>query len=164
MRKMRVRLGVEHPYCDTIQLTILILYFVVWGTDVLGHFVFNISTILVSLPSFPLLVFAVILSIGLGVYLTLKSHEAVFDEIAAKPKLIDSGVYSKVRHPMYLGILMFCLGFLFVMFSLLSLGIWVIFFIFYDMMATFEEKDIIRKLGDQYVDYKKHVGKWFPKL
>lgn len=164
MSKRRVGLGVEHPYCDTIQLVMVILFFVVWGLDVLGYFVFNISTILAGLLSFPLLVFPAILSIGFGIYLASKSHEAVFGEAKTHPKLIDSGVYSKVRHPMYLGILMLCLGFLFIMFSLLSLGIWAIFFVFYDRMATFEEKDLIRKLGDQYVDYQKRVGKWFLKL
>jgi len=65
---------------------------------------------------------------------------------------------------MYLGILMFCLGFFFVVPSLLSLGVWVTFFILYDRMATYEENDLVRLLGDEYTAYQKRVPKWLIKL
>ena len=48
--------------------------------------------------------------------------------------------------------------------SLLSLGVWVAFFIFYDKMATYEERDLIRTIGEEYVDYQKQVSKWGLKL
>jgi protein-S-isoprenylcysteine O-methyltransferase Ste14 len=57
---------------------------------------------------------------------------------------------------------MFCLGFLFIMPSLLSFGVWTAFFIFYDKMATYEEKDLIRMLGEGYIHYRKRVPKWCP--
>lgn len=157
-------LGSEHPNCDTVQLALIILFFFIWTIDVLSHLIFNFSTISIEISHFPLLIFPTILSLGIGIYLASKSHEVIFGETGLQPYLVDSGVYSWVRHPMYLGILTFCLGFLFIMFSLLSLGIWISFFVFYDKMATYEEKDLIRKLGDQYVKYQSRVGKWFPKL
>lgn len=155
-------LGSEHPYCDSIQSAMLILFFVVWGIDTLSYFVFSISTVLVGFTSFPPLLLPAILSSGFGTYLALKSHEAVFGETAGQPSLIDSGVYSWVRHPMYLGTLMFCLGFFFAMPSLLSLGVWIIFFILYDKMATYEEKDLTRILDEKYTAYQRLVPKWCP--
>jgi protein-S-isoprenylcysteine O-methyltransferase Ste14 len=154
-------LGSEFPYCDTLQLMMIILFFVVWGLDSL---VFNYSTVLVGFVPLPLRFFLAILLLSMGAYLGAKSHKAVFGEVHDQPRLIDSGVYSWVRHPMYLGILMFCLGFFVSSFSLLSLGIWTGFFIVYDKMATYEEKDLIRILGEEYTVYQKRVPKWFPRL
>ena len=156
----RVGLGSEHPLCDSLQLAMLVLYFTVLGADSLGYFAFRVSTVLVAFTSFPLLLPLALLSWSFGLYLLLKSHEAVFGETTGQLKLISSSVYSWVRHPMYLGTLLFCLGFLFVMFSLLSFGFWIAFFIFYDKMATYEEKDLIRILNGKYVNYQKRVPKW----
>ena len=142
----------------------LILYFAVWGVDSASHFLFRVSTVSIDFISLPLLLLPAILSLSFGVYLALKSHEAVFGETAGQSKLIDSGVYSWIRHPMYLGTLLSCLGLFFAIPSLLSLGIWIAFFIFYDKMATYEEEDLTRILGDEYMDYQKRVPKWFPKL
>ena len=99
-------LGSEHPLCDRIQLIMLILFLVVWGIDSLSFIFFRYSTVLVNVISFPLLLLPSLASLGAGLYLVAKSHKAVFDEAPVQPKLLDSGVYSWVRHPMYLGILM----------------------------------------------------------
>jgi protein-S-isoprenylcysteine O-methyltransferase Ste14 len=162
MSNKKERLGSEHPLCDSIQLVMLISYFAVLGIDSLSHFVFGVSTAFVGFASLPLLLLPAFLLWSFGIYFALKSHEAVFGEITGQSKLIDSGVYSWVRHPMYFGTLMFCLGFLFIMPSLLSFGVWGAFFIFYDKMATYEEKDLIRILGVEYVNYQKRVPKWCP--
>jgi len=163
MSNKKAGLGSEHPCCDSIQLVMLILYFAVWGIDSISYFLFRVSTVSIDLTSFPLLLLPAILSLSFGIYLALKSHEAVFGKTTGQPKLIDSGVYSLVRHPMYLGILMCCLGFFFITPSLLSLGVWTAFFIFYDKMATYEEKDLIRILGEEYITYQRRVPKWFPR-
>lgn len=163
MSHRKSTLGSEHPCCDSIQLAMLILYFAVWIIDSLSYFIFRISTVLIEITSFPLLLLPTVLALSLGIYLTWSSHEAVFGRTRT-PGLINSGVYSWVRHPMYLGILITCLGFFFIMPSLLSLGVWVAFFIFYDKMATYEERDLIRTIGEEYVDYQKRVSKWGLKL
>ena len=142
-------LGSEHPLCDKIQYIMLILFLVVWGIDSLSFFISGYSTVLVDVTSFPLLLLPSFASLGFGLYLVAKSHKAVFSEAPVQPKLLDSSVYSWVRHPMYLGILLFCLAFFFACPSLLSIGIWLVFFILYDKMTTYEEKshtDIGRRL------------------
>jgi protein-S-isoprenylcysteine O-methyltransferase Ste14 len=63
---------------------------------------------------------------------------------------------------MYLGILLFCAAFLFVSASLVSVGIWIIFFVFYDRIATYEEKNLIEILGEPYKAYQKRISKWLP--
>jgi protein-S-isoprenylcysteine O-methyltransferase Ste14 len=156
--------GSEFPHCDQIQLIMLILFFVVWLIDSVSFFIFRYSTVLAGLFSLPVLLLPAILSLGFGLYLIAKSHRAVFGEMSDQPRLIDSGVYSWIRHPMYLGILLFCLGFFFISLSFFSFGVWLVFFILYDRMTTYEEKDLIRILGEEYVAYLKRVPKWFPRV
>jgi protein-S-isoprenylcysteine O-methyltransferase Ste14 len=162
--KMRYGLGSEHPLCDRIQLLMLILFFVVWGIDCLSFFMFGYSTVIFGVVSFPPLFIGTIVFLSFGLYLISKSHKAVFNGGQTQAKLIDSGVYAFVRHPMYLGILLSCLSFLFISVSLLSIAIWIAFFIFYDRMATYEEKSLTEILGEEYVNYQKRVPKWLLSL
>ena len=161
---MRYGLGSEHPLCDRIQLLMLILFFVVWGIDCLSFFMSGYSTVIFGVVSFPLLLIGTIVFLSFGLYLISKSHKAVFNDDQTQAKLINSGVYAFVRHPMYLGILLSCLSFLFISVSLLSIAIWIAFFIFYDRMATYEEKSLTEILGEEYVDYQKRVPKWLLSL
>jgi protein-S-isoprenylcysteine O-methyltransferase Ste14 len=161
---MRHGLGSEHPLCDRIQLLMLSLFFVLWGLDFLSFFILGYSTIVFQALNFPLLFSGTILFWSLSFYLISKSHKAVLEQVQDPPKLVDSGVYSWVRHPMYLGTLLFCLAFLFITFSLVSIGIWIAFFLFYDRMATYEEKNLFKILGEDYTSYQKQVSKWFPKI
>jgi protein-S-isoprenylcysteine O-methyltransferase Ste14 len=77
-------------------------------------------------------------------------------------KVIDTGVYGRVRHPMYFGMLLILLAFTIATLSILSFIVWAAFFIFLDRMATYEEKDLTKKLGQQYVKYQRRVHKWLP--
>jgi len=142
----------------------IILFFAAWTMDLLSLFIFNYSTVLIVLMPIPINFALAAFLIVFSLYLLTKSHEAVFDKRSTQPRLIDSGVYSLVRHPMYLGVLLFCLGFFFISLSLLSLAVWIMFFIFYDKMATFEERDLIRIFGERYAAYQKRVPKWVPRI
>ena len=159
---MRHGLGSEHPLCDRVQLLVLILFFVVWGLDLLGFFMFGYSTVIFQALAFPPLLAGTVLSLAFSFYLVSKSHKAVLEQVQDPPQLVDSGVYAWVRHPMFLGILLFCLACLFISVSLISIVIWIAFFIFYDRMATYEEKSLIAILGEPYIAYQKRVAKWLP--
>jgi protein-S-isoprenylcysteine O-methyltransferase Ste14 len=160
---LRHGLGSEHPLCDRIQPLLLILFFVVWGIDSFSFFVFGYSTVIFQALSFPLLFAGLVLLLWLSFYLLSKSHKAVLEQVTDSPQLVDSGVYAWVRHPMYLGTLLFCSAFIFINVSLVSIAIWIGFFIFYDRMATYEEKSLIEILGEAYLAYQKRVSKWLPK-
>lgn len=159
---MRHGLGSEHPLCDKIQPLMLILFFAVWGIDISCLFIFGYSTVIFHALAFPALFAGTIIFLCLSLYLVSKSHKAVLEQAEASPKLVDSGVYRWVRHPMYLGTLLFCFAFLLVGFSIVSLAVWIAFFVFYDRMATYEENSLLEILGEEYAAYKKRVSKWFP--
>ncbi len=159
---MRHGLGSEHPLCDRVQLFMLVFFFGVWGIDSLSFFLFEYSTVVFHALAFPLLLAGTIFSIIVSTFLVSKSHKAVLEQVHDPPELVISGVYGWVRHPLYFGTLLFCLAFVFVSVSLVSVAIWVAFFIFYDRMATYEERSLVEILGERYVAYQKRVSKWFP--
>jgi protein-S-isoprenylcysteine O-methyltransferase Ste14 len=139
----------------------IVLFFVVWGTD---SFILNYSTLLVGFVLLPLRVFLSILSLGVGGFLVVRSHRAVFGDTDGKSELLDSGVYSLVRHPMYLGIWLFCWGFFLLVPSLFALVVLAILFVLYDRRATYEETHLTKVFGDRYLAYQRKVAKWFPRL
>lgn len=153
-------MGSEHPYCDRIQNAMIILFLAVWGID---SFIMNYSTFLVGLVPLSLRMILSVLSLGTGAYFASRSHSLVLHGADDQPRLADSGVYSWVRHPMYLGTLVFLLGFFFAVPSLFSLAVLIVFFSLYDKMATHEENDLIKMLGDEYAAYQKRVPKWVPR-
>ncbi|MCW4045405.1 MAG: DUF1295 domain-containing protein [Candidatus Bathyarchaeota archaeon] len=161
----RTGLGAEHPLNDTAQAVFLAAFLVVWGLD---SFVFRFSTVLAGLVPLLIRLFFGVFSFSVGLYFVAKSEAAVFGKTLVgrigEPKFIASGVYARVRHPMYLGSLLFLLGFFLATLSVLSLLVWVGFLIFFDKMATYEERDLVRILGEQYLNYQRQVPKWLPRM
>jgi len=76
--------------------------------------------------------------------------------------LVNQGVYKYMRHPMHLGLLLFPLSIAFLMgspsFVLLIAPSEIIFMLL--MIKFVEEPEVIRKFGDQYLEYKEGVP-WF---
>lgn len=157
----RTGLGAEHPLNDTVQAVFLLVYLGVWGLD---SIVFRFSTVLAGVIPVLIRLFLGVLSFAVGIYLVAKSEAAVFGRISVggieKPEFITTGVYAWVRHPMFLGALLILLVFFFATMSLLSLLVWAGLFVFLDRMATYEEKDLIRFLGKQYLECQRRVPKW----
>jgi protein-S-isoprenylcysteine O-methyltransferase Ste14 len=77
---------------------------------------------------------------------------------------VDNGPYRFVRNPMYTGVLMatMSLGFAFGTWLLPVAGSTV--FALFAVRTRIEEKYLIERFGDQYRDYMKRVGRFFPKL
>ena len=74
-----------------------------------------------------------------------------------------SGVFRYVRHPLYLGALLFYLGLTIATCSLVSFVLLVVIFLFYNYIAGYEEKLMLRRFGDEYRDYMEKTGKWIPR-
>jgi protein-S-isoprenylcysteine O-methyltransferase Ste14 len=159
MPEKNVRLGSEHPLWDRIQIVVIGSFVVVMLFDNVSTVTFGYQNILERVSAHPILLLPAVFLIAFGVYLIKESHAAVLAE-ASKPEFVDSGVYSLVRHPMYLGGLMILLGFLFLKFSLIAFAIWLVFCFLCDWMASYEEKDLLRVLGKEYTDYRSRVPKW----
>ena len=71
--------------------------------------------------------------------------------------LIKSGIYSRLRNPMYLGIIFIHIGiplFFESMITLISALIWIAMII---LWKHWEEKCLERKFGEQYINFKKRT-------
>lgn len=82
------------------------------------------------------------------------------------PKLITTGLYAHVRNPMLLGLFLLMLG-LGVLFGSLSLiFIFTPLFILLNVLylKAIEEKEMEKKFGEEYLEYKKKVPMFVPKL
>ncbi|MFX0019595.1 MAG: methyltransferase family protein, partial [Candidatus Hermodarchaeota archaeon] len=76
--------------------------------------------------------------------------------------LITTGILEYVRNPMYFGILLIYVSFIFLSISLISIAFFLLVFLVYNRMVNFEEKILESMFGDQFLDYKKKVSKWIP--
>ena len=47
--------------------------------------------------------------------------------------------------------------------SLAALGVAILIALFMNFVATYEEAKLAEKFGQSYRDYRRQVGKWFPK-
>lgn len=151
----------EHPFGDFGQLIFLIVFLVIW---ILDSFVFHFTTIFTDyIPVYSRLILAGLILIPSGCLAWL-SIRVVFVEVRNPPRVIGTGVFSYMRHPMYLAALLFYIGLIFITLSLVSLIFWACIVIFYNNIATYEEKQLENKFGQEYMDYRKKVPKWIPRL
>ncbi len=150
----------EHPFGDAGQLISLGLFLIVWAGD---SFFLRLSTFLSAyVPLYIRLVILVIMFIT-AVYLFRSAHVVVEGE--HKPDgVITSGAFKLVRHPLYLASILTYLGLAISTLSLFSLALFVGIFIFYNYLASYEEKLLEEKFGEEYIKYKQRTGKWVPKL
>jgi len=113
-----------------------------------------------------------LLPIGVGVAVDLASIWT-FLEIGrgtpayVKPpkKLVATGPYSHVRNPMYVNIFLMSLGFALVLDASLVLIIASVFMILMHFVVVLpEERRLEARFGEEYVDYKKRVPRWIPRI
>ena len=105
----------EYRWGDTIQLILLVVFLGIWITD---SFVLHFSTFLTDeIPDFIRISLASIVLI-LAWILARSGMKAVFGTEREKPELINSGVFSVIRHPIYTGAILFYLGAILITFSL----------------------------------------------
>ena len=148
----------EHPFGDIGQLILLGLFLAVWVGD---SFFLRISTF----PSdyVPMYIRLVILGLALvaAAYLVMAGH-VVVNHHQRSTGVVSTGAFRYVRHPLYLGSILFCLGLSVSTASLFSLALLVVIFVFYNYIASFEEKLLDDRSGEDYRKYKKRTGKWVP--
>jgi protein-S-isoprenylcysteine O-methyltransferase Ste14 len=150
----------EHPYGDTGQVILLGLFLLVWAGD---SFFLHLSTLLADyLPRYIRLTF-LFCSLALAAFL-FKSGHVVVSQAQRPSGLVSTGAFKYVRHPLYLGCIVFYLGLVLSTASLFSLVLWVMICIFYNYLASYEEKLLESKLADNYRIYKENTGKWLPRL
>jgi protein-S-isoprenylcysteine O-methyltransferase Ste14 len=82
-----------------------------------------------------------------------------FQASAKANKLVKTGIYKKVRHPIYLFGQTFFLGIILITQIFYLLIIWIALIILQIKRIKNEEKVLNEKFGDEYLEYKKHT--WF---
>jgi protein-S-isoprenylcysteine O-methyltransferase Ste14 len=157
----RKDLAGEHALGDLGQIIFLVIFLVVWITD--SFFVKFSTQFSEYAPLYIRIPLAFIILI-IGGYLAKKGLITVFAEVREKPIVIRNGVFSIVRHPIYLGAILFYLSLLVVFFSIVSIFVWVIIILFYIYLCKHEEKLLLVKFGSDYEQYKLETPMLLPRL
>ena len=155
----RTDLTGEYKYGDAGQLVLALLFLILW---ILDSFILKFSTFLNDyIEWYAMVIPGVIILAGAG-YLARAGLKTVFSEIRETPRVITKGVFSVVRHPIYLGSILTYLGLIVITLSLVSFIIWIIAIIFYYYISRHEEKMLLSRFGEEYEEYMKKVPMLFP--
>ena len=133
----------------------MIEYLLLIGTGILGLF-FSWS----KLPFFPVLNIVggiLILSGFLFHVYAGKNHKQAHEKSADIVKIVKNGVFSKIRHPLYLSAIIINLGIALAFGVVLTLLIALCSIFHWIITALKEEEFLLQKFGQDYSLYKKNV-------
>jgi protein-S-isoprenylcysteine O-methyltransferase Ste14 len=151
----------EYKWGDRGQLILLLLFLGIWITD---SFVFQYSTFLTEqVPNRIRMPIAGVIWVA-GWLLARGGMKAVFGTVRNVPEVIQTGVFRVVRHPIYLGAILFYCGAIISTLSIASAILWIGIVAFYVFISRYEERILTEEFGDEYLKYKKKVGMLFPRL
>ncbi len=144
------------PFNVTVTIPILILYF----TD----FQYKNPALFQAILGLVLLIAGVCLAIWTMV-LFHKIGKGTLAPWAATKKLVIEGPFKYVRNPMIIGVLGVLSAEALILNSIIIFYWAVLFFIINCIyFKVFEEKQLERKFGNEYLEYKKNVPMWIPKI
>ncbi|MDX1602830.1 MAG: isoprenylcysteine carboxylmethyltransferase family protein [Salinimicrobium sediminis] len=95
--------------------------------------------------------------------LQLKTSLSPFPSPKKGTKLITGGVFVFARHPIYAGILFMAFGISVWLGSGYKLIISVLLYLLFFLKSRYEEQ-LLQETFPEYVEYKKHTGRFFPKF
>lgn len=98
----------------------------------------------------------------LGLWLSLYGIRIVFGEYSETPIFRKEGMFSVVRHPIYLGAILVYLAVLLVTLSVPGGIVWIGTIGLYQWLAKHEEGLMIKVFGIDYLDYQRQVPMWLP--
>jgi len=118
----------------------------------------------------PVLFLSGVVLIALGLVVSAKASQVISVSTVAdmrtdrRPQLVTDGIYSRIRHPLYLATILLLLGmaavypFTNVLVFALSLGGYVL------IGAWLEERKLVLHYGQEYLEYRKKAGFILPGL
>lgn len=95
--------------------------------------------------------------------LHLNIHLSPFPSPLLGAKLVETGIYKLVRHPIYTGLILAFYGYAVITDSGYRLLIATLLFVLFYIKSLYEEKCLIEKFPN-YTEYKKRSGRFFPGL
>ncbi|MBD3341629.1 MAG: DUF1295 domain-containing protein [Candidatus Lokiarchaeota archaeon] len=149
----------EAPFSHLIQGFSPVIFLIVW---ILDSFIFRVSTFLNAFVPLLIRITIFIACLSIALIIIYVSHNLLFKEHGPSEELITRGILRFIRHPLYFGILLLYLSFVFLSISLISLALFILISIIYNWMVNVEEKILENLFGKEYIDYKKQVPKWIP--
>jgi len=153
--------GSEHPRTHLYHIISISLFITV---IILDAWIFNFSTFLQPyVHLFIRLGFFIFFLIWALIFFKL-SHGAVFPKESHEKKLAKTGLYAHIRHPMYIGTPLIFIAFILLTMSLISIIPLIFNIILFNGMMKYEEKELEKIFGQEYVEYKKKVPRWIPRL
>ncbi len=75
-------------------------------------------------------------------------------------KMINKGIFKILRHPLYLGLSLFTIGFLFAYQAIALIIIGFVTVILFYLASRIEDSYNIKKFGSEYIEYMKKVPKY----
>ncbi len=155
-------IGNEHPRSHEIQLIGAVFFLVVWGVD---SFLLNLTTQLSNEIPWQLRLLVFVILVLVAYRLAMGSHKLVLEDVdITQPKVVAEDVYALLRHPMYFAYIIGYIALIQLTMSLISIIPLAIAVILLNNIAAYEEKELAKILGQEYIDYMKKVHRWLPNL
>jgi protein-S-isoprenylcysteine O-methyltransferase Ste14 len=158
--KHRDHLTGEHAFGDAGQLALALLFGATWIADT---FFLRITTGLGRHVPLGIRLLLAIVLLALAAYLAREGLSIVFGPERGEPGVIRRGVFSVVRHPIYLGEILAYLGFLMLSPSLGAAVVWAIAIVFLHLISRYEERLLLARYGEAYEAYMREVPMWIPR-
>lgn len=151
----------EHARGDLGQIVLLVIFITAWTLD---SFVLHYSTFCARYVSLYVRIPLALLILFCGGYCAKKGHDIVFGETGEVPQIFRTGIFGIVRHPLYLGSLLFYLALITLTLSLIAKALWVVIIVFYYYIARYEETLLVHRFGSAYEAYQREVPMFIPRL
>lgn len=78
-------------------------------------------------------------------------------------RVAAGGIYQQVRHPRYLGMMLAWLGAALLSGATRLLGLVFVFMVLAIVVTQVEERELVRRLGSAYADYRRRVPRFLPR-
>jgi protein-S-isoprenylcysteine O-methyltransferase Ste14 len=142
-------------------LVVLCVFASLWLDSLLPFLHFGSSPFILGLSVFLLVIGFLIMFWPVISFFRTRGTPVPF---SPPPKLITTGLYAYVRNPMILGLFIFMLGLGVLLGSLPLIFIFTPLFIVINVIyiKAIEEKEMEKKFGREYLEYKKRVPMFFP--
>jgi protein-S-isoprenylcysteine O-methyltransferase Ste14 len=82
----------------------------------------------------------------------------------AGDKLVTSGIYGRIRHPVYASLILFLTGALLIGLSAATLLFFVLFIAALAVRISREEKFLLERFGEDYARYARRVPRFLPRI
>lgn len=128
----------------------------------------------VRMPIYPMIPIPSWVGIGIGIasfifmmlmdQLPQRTHKQHDDHPSKITRVITTGFYSRIRHPIYLGSIQCNFGLVFAFRTLWMLLPAILLSLMFYFDARQEEKYLTEKFGNEYIQYKARTGMFLPKF